>query len=96
MQPRAKDHTWLGHVTFAILTIMFVVQWTGLILRLNRYWPQLPHDAQQWAVSFAVLYPLPWLVILLDRGYKTLDRALGLMAVLTYLAFFAAMKMKFP
>jgi hypothetical protein len=49
---------------------MFVASWVGLLGRLMRYWYEIPHEAHYWAVMFAVLYPWPWLMLVLENRSK--------------------------
>ncbi|MGA9556411.1 MAG: hypothetical protein WBR11_06125 [Terriglobales bacterium] len=69
---------------------MFLASWVALLVRLTRYWHDIPHEAHHWAIMFALLYPWPWLVLVMENRSKLQ------MAVLTYFAFFAAMKFVFP
>ena len=76
--------------TLVLVSIMFLVTWTALLVRLGRYWERIPAEAHYWAVMFALLYPWPWLVLVRKNGTKVQ------MAALAYLAFFVAMKFVFP
>ncbi len=75
---------------FVLITVMFLSSWVALLARLIRYWHEIPYQAHEWAVIFAVLYPAPW-VLLVAKNRTKLQ-----MALLTYFAFFAAMKFVFP
>jgi len=85
-----QNNTWADRGLWVGLTVIFVAGWTDLILRLLRAWPSLPQMERDWAISFAISYPLPWLLLLFKRSNKYL------VAVAAYLAFFAAMKLRFP
>ena len=76
--------------SLALVTMMFLGSWVALLVRLMRYWHDIPQEAHYWAIMFALLYPSPWVALVIENRSKLQ------MAVLTYLAFFAAMKFVFP
>ena len=75
--------------SFLLVTILFIVTWADLILRTAGRWSYLSEAGKHWAVLFAMLYPLPWLILLWERRDKMQ------MAVIVYIAFFVAMKLSF-
>ena len=77
-------------IGLALVTVMFLASWVALLVRLMRDWHNIPQEAHHWAIMFAVLYPWPWMTLVLENRSKLQ------MAVLTYFAFFAAMKFVFP
>jgi hypothetical protein len=84
------DRGWADRGLLAGLTLLFVAGWVDFLARLHYAWPDLPHVERDWAISFAITYPLPWLLLLFKPSNKYL------IALIAYLAFFAAMKLKFP
>ena len=72
------------------LTLLFVFGWMNLLARLYHGWAILQQVERYWAVSFAITYPLPWILLLLKRSNKYV------IALFAYLAFFAALKLRFP
>ena len=77
-------------ITVALTTLLALGSWALLLVNLGRYWHQIPHRAHYGGVIFCLLYPFPWLALMLK------DRSKLQMAVITYLALFAAVKFIFP
>ena len=77
-------------ITVALTTLFALGTWALLLADLTRYWHEIPHRAHYAAIMFCLLYPFPWLALVL-RGRSKLQ-----MAIIAYLALFAAMKFIFP
>ena len=90
MKPIEQDHEWADRGLLVGLTLFFVAGWTDFIVRLLHAWPNLSHIERDWAISFAISYPWPWILLWFKRSNKYL------VALVTYLVFFVAMKLKFP
>ena len=41
--------------TLALVTVMFLASWVALLVRLTRYWHDIPHEAHHWAVVCVAL-----------------------------------------
>jgi len=74
----------------ALTTVFALGSWVLLLAKVASYWHEIPHQAHDGAVMFALLYPIPWLALVLKNRTKLQ------MAVITYFALFAAMKFIFP
>ena len=72
-------------LTLVFLTLIFVADWANLLVKLVQHWEEIPGQSHYWAIMFAVLYPLPWLAVVLEKGTKLQ------IALIAYFAFFAAM-----
>jgi hypothetical protein len=86
LQPAENRH----RITVTLTTLFALGSWALLLADLTRYWHEIPHRAHYGAIMFCVLYPFPWLTLVLR------DRSKLQMAIITYLALFAAMKFIFP
>jgi hypothetical protein len=81
---------WIERVTLIFLTAFFVTEWATWIRILVHHWHQMPQDSRLWVVIFLPLYPMPWVLLWVKRGDKTL------IALFAYLVLFSAMMMKLP
>jgi hypothetical protein len=85
-----QNERWADRGFLTGLTLFFVVGWISLLARLHHAWPAMQMAERDWAVSFAIAYPLPRFLLFFKRSNKYL------IALLAYVAFFVALKLKFP
>ena len=90
----ASGPRWLRHALFASLTIVFLLDWVNLLLKLTRYWRDIPIASHYWSVWFAICYPVPWLFLLPRWRERGLDNML--IVLFAYIGFAAAVQMRFP
>jgi len=90
MKPDDQNQDWADRGFSIGLTLLFLVGWVSLLARLHTAWPGLLQAERDWLVSFAIAYPLPWSLLWFERSNKYF------VALLVYLAFFIAVKSKFP
>ncbi|MFZ0275877.1 MAG: hypothetical protein WA254_04610 [Candidatus Sulfotelmatobacter sp.] len=70
---------------FIVLTGMFLIGWTSFLVSTLRHWHEI--SSPYTAVCFAVVYPLPWVMLLMENRNKLQ------MALVAYVVLFLAVKL---
>jgi hypothetical protein len=84
---------WLRDIFFASLTVVCLLDWAHFLYNLANHWREIP-SAHHSSILFAICYPMPWLFLLprwRERAWESM-----LIVLFTYVAFAAAVQMRFP